>query len=99
MEYDAFIVFRTIFVGEPVRRIWFQIQVSFNTSNMASSYFNEKWMPTTWFREVNLRPSLSKFDGDPYLCLAGLLLHFVRCLKEQVNMMLSQESKKHKIKL
>ena len=39
------------------------------------------------------------FDGDPYRCSIVLLLRFVRCLKEHVNMMLLQESDKVNVTL
>ena len=41
-----------------------------------------------------MRPRSVNFEGNPFRFLIVLLLRFVRFLKEQLNMMLLQESEK-----
>ena len=63
-----------------------------NTSNIALSDFNQTMMPNTLFREVDFEVQIDYCRGESLSFFNSFAL--VMLLKEQLNMMLLQESEK-----
>ena len=87
-----FIVFRSLFFAKQSGEFAIKTKCFSTFLKSASSDFNEKTMPKHDFGRWILRPRSINFEGNPRRFSIVLFLRFVRFLKEQLNMMLLQES-------